>query len=167
VRCALCGRRHSQVFLFAAFNPVCRLLCILQRKFSFVCLPPLLNHLLTSCDMCRARAQGKSMIYSGDTFNDAAGIQQLYKDGYLSAGRRDALLQFPWHKHDVILHEAGVPPIHTPMSTFEALSPEIKVLHFPLLCFADCPLKSTAFVLCCVATAVHCALQSCAGGQGS
>jgi len=42
----------------------------------------------------------------------------------MTSQRRDKLLNFPWH-HDLILHEAGVPPIHTPMKTFEALSEDI------------------------------------------
>lgn len=49
----------------------------------------------------------------------------MYEEGILSAGRRDFLLNFPWH-HSVILHEAGVPPIHTPMKTLEDLSDDIK-----------------------------------------
>lgn len=53
------------------------------------------------------------------------GMQAMYEEGILSAGRRDFLLNFPWH-HSVILHEAGVPPIHTPMKTLEDLSEDIK-----------------------------------------
>eukprot|EP00456_Euglypha_rotunda_P087649 TRINITY_DN8935_c0_g1_i4.p1 TRINITY_DN8935_c0_g1~~TRINITY_DN8935_c0_g1_i4.p1 ORF type:complete len:299 (-),score=28.61 TRINITY_DN8935_c0_g1_i4:27-923(-) len=52
----------------------------------------------------------------------------------MTTERRDKLLNFPWH-HDLILHEAGVPPIHTPLKTLEALSTEIKarlyVVHKP------------------------------------
>lgn len=32
---------------------------------------------------------------------------------------------FRWH-HSVILHEAGVPPIHTPIHVFEKLSDDVK-----------------------------------------
>eukprot|EP00462_Mataza_sp_D1_P019112 CAMPEP_0175137714 /NCGR_PEP_ID=MMETSP0087-20121206/9959_1 /TAXON_ID=136419 /ORGANISM="Unknown Unknown, Strain D1" /LENGTH=874 /DNA_ID=CAMNT_0016420561 /DNA_START=311 /DNA_END=2935 /DNA_ORIENTATION=- len=81
-----------------------------------------------------AYSNGKSMVYSADTFNDEAGIKGFYEGGYMSEGRRDALLNFPWH-HDVILHEAGVPPIHTPLSTFEKLDEETKkrlyIVHKP------------------------------------
>ena len=77
---------------------------------------------------------GKSMVYSGDSFNDPAGIQRLYEQGYVSEGRRDALINFPWH-HDLILHEAGVPPIHTPLATLEALPADVKqrlfIVHKP------------------------------------
>lgn len=78
------------------------------------------------CVGFEAHHNGKSMIYSGDTLNDPVAIRQMHKDGFLSQGRRDKLLNFPFDKHDVILHESGVPPVHTPLSTFEPLSPEIK-----------------------------------------
>jgi len=67
----------------------------------------------------------KSIVFSADHCNDPVRIQQMHVEGVLSAGRRDELLNFPW-KHDLILHEAGVPPIHTPLATLEALSDEIK-----------------------------------------
>ena len=81
-----------------------------------------------------AHCNGRSMVYSGDSFNDPAGIQRLFEQGYVSEGRRDALIHFPWH-HDLILHEAGVPPIHTPLSTLEALPEDVKarlyIVHKP------------------------------------
>jgi hypothetical protein len=49
----------------------------------------------------------------------------LYDEKILSAKRRDFLLRFPWH-HDVVLHEAGVPPIHTPLSTFYKQPAEVR-----------------------------------------
>lgn len=78
---------------------------------------------------------GKSIVFSADHMNDPVKIRQLCQEGVLSPGRRDELLNFPWH-HDVILHEAGVPPIHTPMDTLVSLSDEIKkrvfVVHVAL-----------------------------------
>ena len=50
---------------------------------------------------------------------------QMYTEGVLSQGRRDKLLDFPWG-HDAILHEAGIPPIHTPMKTLAALPDDVK-----------------------------------------
>jgi CRP-like cAMP-binding protein len=67
----------------------------------------------------------KSIVFSADHCNDPVRIQQMHVEGVLSAGRRDELLNFPWD-HSLILHEAGVPPIHTPLATLEALSDEIK-----------------------------------------
>lgn len=75
---------------------------------------------------------GKSFVYSGDTLNDPAEIDRLQAAGVLSKGRHDALLDFPWH-HNLIFHEAGVPPLHTPASRLAALPDSVKrrlfVLH--------------------------------------
>lgn len=68
---------------------------------------------------------GKSIVYSADTFNDPEGVNKMYEAGVLSAGRRDALLNFPWHD-TVVLHEAGVPPIHTPVSYLSSLPEDVK-----------------------------------------
>ena len=67
----------------------------------------------------------KSMVFSADHMNDPEKIKSLCEEGVLSEGRRDQLLSFPWH-HDVILHEAGVPPIHTPMDTLANLPDDVK-----------------------------------------
>ncbi|GBG25706.1 cGMP-dependent 3',5'-cGMP phosphodiesterase A [Hondaea fermentalgiana] len=78
---------------------------------------------------------GRSIVFSADHMNDPTRIQQLCEDGVLSPGRRDALLEFPWDR-DLILHEAGVPPIHTPMETLSALPDDVKkrlyVVHVSL-----------------------------------
>eukprot|EP00924_Labyrinthula_sp_SR-Ha-C_P003810 snap_masked-scaffold_3-processed-gene-5.29-mRNA-1 protein AED:0.07 eAED:0.07 QI:0/0/0/1/1/1/3/0/1064 len=67
----------------------------------------------------------KSIVFSADHMNDPAKIRQLHEDGILTKARRDELLNFPW-QHDLILHEAGVPPIHTPISTLVELPDDIK-----------------------------------------
>ena len=81
-----------------------------------------------------AYCNGRSFVYSADSFNDPAGIRLLHEKGYVSEGRRDKLIHFPWH-HDLILHEAGVPPIHTPLATLEALPDDVKqrlyIVHKP------------------------------------
>ena len=43
----------------------------------------------------------------------------------LTDWRRDQLLNFPWDR-DIILHEAGIPPIHTPMTTLSSLPDDVK-----------------------------------------
>lgn len=65
---------------------------------------------------------GQSMIYSADTLNDPPKIQQMADEGFMSQGRANKLIKFPWEQHNVILHESGVPPIHTPLATFETLT---------------------------------------------
>jgi len=85
---------------------------------------------------------GRSIVFSADHMNDPARIKQLCEDGILSEGRRDSLLAFPWH-HDLILHEAGVPPIHTPMETLIALPDEIKrKLYVVHVAFDKVPVES-------------------------
>ena len=42
------------------------------------------------------------------------------------------LLDFPWH-HDIILHEAGVPPLHTPIRVLSELDADIKARLEPAL----------------------------------
>lgn len=63
------------------------------------------------------------MVFSADHMNDPARISAMCEEGFLSEGRRDDLLHFPWH-HDVIFHEAGIPPIHTPMQTLQVKTHE-------------------------------------------
>lgn len=76
--------------------------------------------------------QGKRLVYSADTFYHPEGLNKLCDRGILSEGRRDALLNFPWDC-DLVLHEAGVPPIHTPIEAFELLPKEhqknIQLIH--------------------------------------
>eukprot|EP01111_Echinosteliopsis_oligospora_P014562 TRINITY_DN5508_c0_g1_i2.p1 TRINITY_DN5508_c0_g1~~TRINITY_DN5508_c0_g1_i2.p1 ORF type:complete len:844 (-),score=163.93 TRINITY_DN5508_c0_g1_i2:46-2577(-) len=88
----------------------------------------------------------KSIIYSADHCYDPARIIQMRDDGVLSPQRAEFLLKFPFTEHNIVLHEAGVPPLHTPMSVLAALAPEIKeklyvvhvdVNHIP----KDCGLK--------------------------
>lgn len=52
------------------------------------------------------------------------------KLGVLSQKRRDAMVNGRFD-HDIVLHEAGVPPIHTPLSVFKELSPEVSLLYPP------------------------------------
>lgn len=68
---------------------------------------------------------GKSLAFSGDTLYEPDTIRMLADRGVLRPERRDALLGFPWH-HSVVLHEAGVPPLHTPVSSLAALPAEVK-----------------------------------------
>jgi hypothetical protein len=44
----------------------------------------------------------------------------------LSKGRADELRHFPLQDCDILLHEAGAPPIHTPLSVLQALPEHVK-----------------------------------------
>ena len=68
---------------------------------------------------------GKSIFYSGDTCNDKKILSDLRDRGIMPEGRYEKLTSFAWH-HSVILHEAGVPPIHTPIDVFRNLPEDVK-----------------------------------------
>ncbi len=68
---------------------------------------------------------GKSLAFSGDTLYDPEQIRRISDAGVITPERRDALIDFPWH-HSVVLHEAGVPPLHTPTSSLAALPADVK-----------------------------------------
>ncbi len=45
---------------------------------------------------------------------------RMHESGALRDGRAEWWLNFKWH-HNLILHEAGVPPIHTPVSVLAGI----------------------------------------------
>lgn len=69
--------------------------------------------------------EGKSFYYSCDTLYDPDYIDSLHEKGVLPRERRDDLLDVPWDS-DLIFHEAGIPPIHTPLTVLNALPKEVK-----------------------------------------
>ncbi len=71
--------------------------------------------------------QGKTFAYSGDHLNDAEYLQKLHDEGLISKDRLKDLLDFEWHA-DLILHEAGIPPIHTPVEALIAQPDDVKEL---------------------------------------
>jgi hypothetical protein len=62
----------------------------------------------------------KSLYFSGDTFYDPEVIKQYVSEGKLSKRRGQQLCDGIW-ECDVILHEAGIPPIHTPVRVLREL----------------------------------------------
>lgn len=75
---------------------------------------------------------GKSIVYTSDHLNDKRFFDKLLTDGYLTEGRYQEFLDFEWNK-DLIIHEAGVPPLHTPIDVLLALPEQakknIKLVH--------------------------------------
>lgn len=69
---------------------------------------------------------GKKIYFSGDTFYDPKGLAELNAKGVLREQRYQTLANPDWSKYDVILHEAGVPPIHTPISNLQLLPDNIR-----------------------------------------
>ena len=69
--------------------------------------------------------EGKSFYYSCDTLYEPETIRSLHEQGILSKSRMYDLLNVPWES-SLIFHEAGIPPIHTPLSLLADLPVEIK-----------------------------------------
>lgn len=69
--------------------------------------------------------EGKSFYYSCDTLYDPDIIADWHQKGVLSKERMEDLLDVPWQS-SLILHEAGIPPIHTPISVLAALPEDVK-----------------------------------------
>jgi CRP-like cAMP-binding protein/glyoxylase-like metal-dependent hydrolase (beta-lactamase superfamily II) len=69
--------------------------------------------------------QGKSFVHSADTLYDPEVFKTLYERGDVNKQRMIELTNFPWH-HSVIFHEAGVPPLHTPMRVLTELPEQVK-----------------------------------------
>ncbi len=73
----------------------------------------------------KVKFRGKTLVYSSDHLNEPDIIEKLYKDGIFTEARKDFLTNFPWEA-DVIYHEAGIPPLHTPISYLNTLSEDIQ-----------------------------------------
>jgi len=67
----------------------------------------------------------RSISISGDTLYDPERIDAMFEAGVLERARYESLVAFPEH-HSAILHEAGIPPLHTPTSALAALPDDVK-----------------------------------------
>jgi len=67
------------------------------------------------CVGFRVEWRGRSMVFTGDHFNKPSAIDKLQESGVLTKARADDLRMLPLQETDVLLHEAGAPPIHTPL----------------------------------------------------
>ena len=72
-----------------------------------------------------AKFAGKSIYYSGDTCYDIELIEKMHEAGVMTTERKQDLLEQEW-SHDLILHECGVPPIHTPVKQLSSFPEEVK-----------------------------------------
>ncbi len=68
---------------------------------------------------------GKSLAFSADTLYDPERIQAMVDAETITPQRARRLIDFPWY-HTVVLHEAGVPPLHTPINVLAALPETVK-----------------------------------------
>jgi hypothetical protein len=78
------------------------------------------------CIGLKASMQGRSMVYSGDTRTDPKLFEaMLHEDKAIGQTRYEHLKTFPWES-DLILHEMGVPPIHTSPDFLKTLPDDVK-----------------------------------------
>lgn len=68
---------------------------------------------------------GKSLAFSSDTLYDPDRIQEIHAEGVVGTKRAQDLMAFPWYD-DLVVHEAGVPPLHTPMKVLDGLPQDVK-----------------------------------------
>ena len=54
-------------------------------------------------------------------------MKEIVKKGVMSQQRMENLIKNKFN-HTIILHEAGVPPIHTPIHILESLSDDVDLL---------------------------------------
>lgn len=73
----------------------------------------------------RMKFQDQSFVYSSDHNNDPAVHRQLFEMGLISRERFDELGNFPWDSN-VIYHESGIAPLHTPIAILNALPKKIQ-----------------------------------------
>lgn len=126
------------------------------------------------CVGFRVEWRGRSMVFTGDHFNSPPAIDKLeetvssyfffdpifvkccfktyltpvlllfFMQGVFSHARAEDLRQLPLQETDLLLHEAGAPPIHTPLEVLLKLPTRVKkrlyVVHTSALP-DDCELK--------------------------
>lgn len=67
----------------------------------------------------------RSISISGDTLWDPERVTQMFEEGVFERARYEDLVSFPEH-HSAILHEAGIPPLHTPAAALAKLPDDVK-----------------------------------------
>lgn len=78
------------------------------------------------CVGFRVEWRGRSMVFTGDHLNSPKIIAELQDKGTLSAARAQDLRNLPLQETDLLLHEAGVPPLHTPLEVLMDLPKRVR-----------------------------------------
>lgn len=73
----------------------------------------------------RTYYKDRSMVYTSDHLNSPDIFQKLLDENVISKSRYDELMDFPWES-DIIYHEAGVPPLHTPIDYLASLPEDLR-----------------------------------------
>ena len=99
----------------------------------------------------RLRFQGRSFVYSSDHQGDPAVQQRMLEEKAMDQRRYQQLRDFPWDS-DVIYHESGIAPLHTPLSFLASLPEDVQsrtvVYHIASKDFqkaAGTPLRRASF----------------------
>lgn len=69
--------------------------------------------------------QGKSFVYSSDHQGDPEVQKTMLAKGLIEQRRFDQLQNFPWES-DVIYHESGIAPLHTPLKYLASLPADVQ-----------------------------------------
>ena len=73
----------------------------------------------------KIKFEDQSFVYSSDHNNDPELHKKLLNEGIITKERYEELSSFPWD-YNVIYHEAGIPPLHTPVKYLNTLPKEIQ-----------------------------------------
>jgi CRP-like cAMP-binding protein len=73
----------------------------------------------------RLSFQGKSFVYSSDHQGDPAVQKELLEKELITRERYEQLQNFPWDS-EVIYHESGIAPLHTPLSFLASLPADVQ-----------------------------------------
>ena len=74
----------------------------------------------------KLRFQGQSFVYSSDHQGDPSVQKELLNKKLITKERYKQLQEFPWDS-DVIYHESGIAPLHTPITYLNSLPEEVQV----------------------------------------
>jgi len=78
------------------------------------------------CISFKVSWRGRSIVFTGDHLNSPPVLEKIRDQGVLSQGRWEELTRLPIQDCDVLLHEAGTPPIHTPLKVLQELPDHVK-----------------------------------------
>ncbi|MFW5850329.1 MAG: cyclic nucleotide-binding domain-containing protein [Spirochaetota bacterium] len=73
----------------------------------------------------RLSFQGRSFVYSSDHQGDPEVQKKMLEEGAMDRPRFEQLQNFPWES-DVIYHESGIAPLHTPLRFLASLPEDVQ-----------------------------------------
>jgi hypothetical protein len=119
---ALTGLRESELKRLFYFKPVT---CVELMRINGADIRFFYSMHTIPCLGFEVFYGGKSIFFSGDTCNIPERIEEMYQQGRMTKERYNQFMNFGW-QHNILLHEAGIAPIHTPLSVLQKLDDSIK-----------------------------------------